>query len=103
MSGSGRFSLLAGGTPMLGNTTAILVSDGGEPFEKVELALQSQGIKTYRARSTAELPVLLEQAESPQMIFTDTTFPDGTWADALSLVARHFVPVIVVSRRVDLE
>jgi len=88
---------------VLGNVTAVLVSDGGEPFEKLELALNSQGIKTYRARSSAEVVVLLEHPDSPQMIFTDTTFPRGTWADALSLAARHFVPVIVVSRRMDLE
>ncbi len=63
---------------MLGNTTALLVSGGGEPFEKLELALNSQSIKTYGARSSAEVLVLLEQADSPQMIFTDTTFTDGT-------------------------
>ena len=88
---------------MLGNVTALLVSDGGEPFEKLELVLNGQGIKTYRARSSAEVVVLLEHPDSPQMIFTDTTFPDGTWADALSLATRHFVPAIVVSRRMDLK
>jgi hypothetical protein len=39
--------------------TAALVSDGGEPFEKLELALDSQCAKTYRARDSAELLALL--------------------------------------------
>jgi DNA-binding NtrC family response regulator len=82
--------------------TALLASDGGEPFEKLELALNSQGIKTYQARNSAEMLVLLEQSDSPQMIFTDTTLPDGTWMDVLRLAAQHLVPVIVVSRLVDL-
>jgi len=83
--------------------TVLLVSDGREPFEKLELALDIQGVRTYRAESSAEVPVLLEQPESPQMIFTDTTLSDGTWADVLGLAARHKVPVIVVSRLVDHE
>ena len=83
--------------------TVLLVSDGREPFEKLELALDNQGVKTYRAGSSAEVPVLLEQLDSPQMIFTDTTLSDGTWVDVLGLAARHMVPVIVVSRLVDHE
>ena len=88
---------------MLEKITALLVSDGREPFEKLELALDNQGVKTCRAESSADVLPLLEKPDSPQMIFTDTTFPDGTWADALSLATRHFVPVIVVSRRMDLK
>jgi DNA-binding response OmpR family regulator len=80
---------------------AALVSDGGEPFEKLELALDSQGAKTYRARDSAEVLALLEQPDPPQMIFTGTNLSDGTWVDVLRLAARHLVPVIVVSRRVD--
>ena len=83
--------------------TALLVSEGGEPFEKLELALDSQGTKTSWARNCAELQVLLEQPDPPQMIFTDTTLPDGTWVDVLCLAGRHLVPVLVVSRVVDLE
>ena len=83
--------------------TVLLVSDGREPFEKLELALDNQGVITYRAERSAEVPVLLEQPDSPQMIFTDTTLSDGTWADVLGLAARHEVPVIVVSRLVDHE
>ena len=83
--------------------TALLVSDGREPFEKLELALENLGVKTYRAASRAEVAILLEPPHCPQMIFTDTTLPDGTWADVLALAARHLVPVIVVSRVVDHE
>ncbi len=37
-------------------TTTLLVSNAGEPFEKLELALDSQGISAYRARGNAETP-----------------------------------------------
>jgi DNA-binding NtrC family response regulator len=80
---------------------AVLVSDGGEPFEKLELALDCQGAKTYRARDSAELLALLEQPDHPPMIFTGTNLSDGTWVDVLGLAARHLVPVIVVSPQVD--
>ena len=83
--------------------TALLVSDGREPFEKLELALDYQGVRTFRAESSAEVLPLLEQPDSPQMIFTDITLSDGTWADVLGPAARHCVPVIVVSRLVDFD
>jgi DNA-binding NtrC family response regulator len=88
---------------MVEKITALLVSDGQEPFEKLGLALENQGVKSYRARSTAEVQAWLNGPESPQMIFTDTAFHGGTWADILTLAARHRVPVIVVSRFVDLD
>ena len=88
---------------MLETITALLVSDGSEPFEKLELVLDSQGIKTYWARDRAEARLQLERRESPQMIFTDTTLPDGTWADVVRVAAPHWVPVILVSRLVDLD
>lgn len=81
--------------------TALLVSEGAEPFEKLELALVSQGVTTYRARRSKEVQEWLERPGCPQMIFTDITLPDGTWADVLRLAAQHVVPVILVSRFVD--
>ena len=83
--------------------SALLVSAGNESFDRLELALRSEGIETHQARDNAELVVLLEERDSPQMIFTDTTLPDGTWVDVLRLSAPYSVPVIVVSRLVDLE
>ena len=83
--------------------TVLLVSDGREPFEKLALVLYNQGVITCRAESSAEVPVLLEQPDPPQLIFTDTTLSDGTWVDVVGLAARHWVPVIVVSRLVDHE
>ena len=88
---------------MLDKVTALLVSEGNETFEKLELALHSQGIEAHRARHSVEMLELLEQPDAPQVIFTDITLPDGTWVDVLRLAARHSVPVIVVSRLVDLE
>jgi len=59
-------------SPVLEKITALLVSDGREPFEKLELALDNQGVKTCRTASSAEVLPLLEKPDSPQMIFTDT-------------------------------
>jgi DNA-binding NtrC family response regulator len=83
--------------------TALLVSAGDETFEKLELALDRQGIRAYRALSSAQVLALLEQPDCPQMIFTDTTVPDGTWADIVDLAAPHSVPVVLVSRLPDLD
>lgn len=41
-------------------------------------------------------------AEAPGLIFTDTDLSDGTWSDILRLADMRDVPVIVVSRFVDL-
>jgi DNA-binding NtrC family response regulator len=88
---------------VLEKVTALLVSDGREPFEKLEPALDNQGVKTCRAESSADVLPLLEKPDSPQMIFTDTTLSDGTWAEVLDSAAQHWVPVIVVSRLVDID
>jgi DNA-binding NtrC family response regulator len=84
-------------------TTALLVSNGREPFEKLELALEDQGVKIFRAGSSAEAQAILEQPDLPRLVFTDTTFADGDWEDVLDSATRRSVPVILVSRSLDFE
>ena len=83
---------------------ALLVCGQDDPYLSLKQVLEKQGIRTVRARTYSEAPSLLEQFGDPQVIFTDTVLPDGTWADALSLsaVVQAWVPVIVISRLVDL-
>jgi DNA-binding response OmpR family regulator len=85
---------------------ALLVCAQDAPYLSLKQILEKQGIRTVRARTYAETQNRIEhQVGAPQMIFTDTALPDGTWADVLSLpaVAGARVPVIVVSRLVDLN
>jgi len=40
--------------------TALLVSAGDETFDKLELALDSQGVRVYRALSSSQVLALLD-------------------------------------------
>ncbi len=85
--------------------SALLVHDQDDPFRALKLALESQGIQTCRVRSCKDALRLLEQVKPPELVFTDTKLPDGTWAEVLSLAVKASDPicVIVVSRLVDIN
>lgn len=87
---------------MLARTRALLVHDEERPVAELEPLLESLGIEVLQARSCAEAEAALVCAEPPVLIFTDTVLSDGTWADVQSLAEHPGVPVIVVSRFVDL-
>lgn len=82
---------------------AMLVHDEGSPIGTLKLALEYQGVRTFRARNCQETQMRLEEGVVPELVFTDTKLADGNWASVLALV-RQLVPaaqVIVVSRFVD--
>lgn len=81
---------------------ALLVHDDERPVAELKPLLESQGIEVLQAGSCAEAEAALACAEPPVLIFTDTVLSDGTWADVQSLAEHQGVPVIVVSRFVDL-
>ncbi len=85
--------------------TALLVHDQDDLFRTLKLVLEGQGIQTCRARSCKDALRLLEQVNPPELVFTDTDLPDGTWAEMLGLTAKTSDPicVIVVSRLVDIN
>jgi DNA-binding NtrC family response regulator len=83
---------------------ALLVYDQQEPLQAVERILFDWVMPTRRVRSCAGVRAALRHANAPALLLTDTTLPDGTWADVLQIacVIRPGCPVIVVSRVVDL-
>jgi len=45
--------------------------------------LLDQGMRTRRVRNYSEASAALEEPVQPALVLTDTSFPDGTWADVL--------------------
>ena len=82
---------------------ALLVHDNPETFRALRPALESQAVRTVRARNCREIARLLKSPNPPQLIFTEAQLPDGTWQDIVRLVEGSGSPinVIVVSRLVD--
>ncbi len=64
---------------MSSRVSAVVVHHSQEPFGALKLALEKQGIRTFQARSCGDLGRLFKQPGLPQLVFTDTTLPDGTW------------------------
>jgi|SRR5579875_3496593 len=87
---------------MQAKVRALLVHDEERPVAELKPLLESQGIETLQARSCAEAEAALACPEPPVLVFTDKVLTDGTWADVQSLAECAAVPVIVVSRFVDL-
>ncbi len=88
---------------MQGEISVLLVHDQGEPLDGLKLALESQSFKTCRVWSCQGASQELRRSDPPQLVFTDTTLPDGTWRDVVALAAKAAAPVnvIVVARLVD--
>ncbi len=83
--------------------TALLVHEQEEPFRALDEALLNQGILTQHAQTCAEASAALRGPRSPRLVLTDAALADGTWADVLNLASLEAVPVIVVSRLVDID
>ncbi len=86
-------------------TSALLVYDQEDPLGRLIGPLETQSIETCRARTCQQALPILEKGNPPHLVFTDTTLPDGTWADVLALAAgaRAPVSVIVVARLPDVR
>lgn len=85
--------------------TALLVHDQEEPFRALEQVLLNLGIQTQHAHTCSEASAALRGPRSPRLVLTDAALADGTWTDVLNLAGanRGAVPVIVVSRLVDID
>ena len=83
--------------------SALLVHWQPEPLRGLRLVLERQGLETARAQNCEEAQRILSHANPPPLVFTDTTLPDGLWADVLALAAQAAEPVnvIVVARLAD--
>ncbi len=85
--------------------SALFVHCESGPFAELEKALEGQSVKVCHASDCREASGVLENSNPPRVIFTDTTLPDGTWADVVGLAAKAPAPVsvIVVARLVDMR
>lgn len=86
--------------------SGVLMVCGGEGSNlSLRKVLNDAGIHVRIARSCAEARLALGDLNVAQVLFSDTTLPDGTWTDVVSLAAeqKRRVPVVVVSRVVDIN
>lgn len=84
---------------------ALLVYDAEEPLRAVEQHLLAQGISTRRVRNCSEVLAMLRESFPPAVVVTDTSLPDGGWADVLKATCAcpSYPPLIVVSRLADVS
>lgn len=86
----------------------LLVHGQTGPVERLRPLLESKWASPRSVRSVrtcAEIAAGLSWSESPQLVFTETQLPDGTWRDVLRLVVATATPVavVVVSRFFDAQ
>jgi DNA-binding NtrC family response regulator len=82
--------------------SALLVYAEFEPLHTLRVALASQGIDTWRARSCQQALKFLARFRPVHVIFfTDTNLADGTWVDLVRAMPGASAPVIVVARKMD--
>jgi len=86
-------------------SSVLLVSGGGGTHLALRKVLDEAGMHVCLAGSCAEVQTALKAFKAPAVVFSDAALPDGTWLDVLSLArqTRRRVPVIVVSRVVDIN
>ena len=84
---------------------AVMIYDQPEPSEALKRVLRRLGMEVRHVHTCQEASCLVKQPGSAEMVFTDTSLPDGTWEDVLRLAqqSQDFLPVIVVSRVVDID
>jgi DNA-binding response OmpR family regulator len=90
---------------MRGEFTALLVHNSEEAFQALEQCLVEIGIQAQHAHTCSEVSAALRGVRPPELVLTATSLADGTWADVLRLASmkQEVVPVIVVSRLVDIN
>lgn len=82
---------------------ALLVYTRDDTFKDLLQVLKALDIKVLHARSCREASHLLKDDSEIDLVFAGTGLQDGVWADVLDLAqgSRSYLPVIVVSRMVD--
>jgi DNA-binding NtrC family response regulator len=81
--------------------SALLVYTEFEPMHTLRVALASQGIDTWRARSCRHALTFLAKFRPVDAIFTDQALSDGTWLDLARAKRRPSAPLIVVASEMD--
>ena len=83
---------------------ALLVYVDEEPVQSLSLALEKLQVLTRRAHTCQQARHMLTATDSPpEVVFTDTTLPDGSWRELLAIGREMQVPskIIVVARTFD--
>lgn len=82
---------------------ALLVHTRDETSQTLERILRLLSIKVLQARNCQEASLLLKGQRTTDLVFTGANLPDGSWADVLAMAqkSKSYMPVIVVSRMVD--
>jgi DNA-binding NtrC family response regulator len=88
------------GEAMRHEIRALLVHQQEGPFGELKPLLERQGITTSLARSCEAAKVVLARYDRPDLVFTETVLPDGTWREIVNFARGSSppAPVIVVSR-----
>jgi DNA-binding NtrC family response regulator len=83
---------------------ALLIHDHSDALESLRLSLRNLPLETYSVRTLAEAERIFRQRH-PELLFTDTSFADGSWTDVIRLAERGETPadVIVVGHYVDIN
>jgi DNA-binding NtrC family response regulator len=84
---------------------AVMIYDQREPSEALDRVLKRLGLEVRRLRTCHEASGIFKQPDVAELVFTDTNLPDGTWEDVVRRAqqCKAFLPVIVVSRVVDID
>jgi DNA-binding NtrC family response regulator len=79
---------------------ALLVSAEADQSQGLQRELQRQSVKIRQVRTCTEAKQFIEREEKPDIIFSDASVPDGTWADVLRMARNEktAAEVVVVSR-----
>jgi DNA-binding NarL/FixJ family response regulator len=79
---------------------ALLVFAESDSSQTLQRALQRQSVRTMRVRTCNEARQFMERETRPDIIFSDVSVADGTWADVLKMARKERTPaeVVVVSR-----
>jgi len=90
-------------TPMMKEILALVLHAPTESLGGLKLDLENQSINVRCLRSLEEALPVLHGTKPPHLVFTDTTLPDGNWADVVNLAVEASKPVnvIVMARLVD--
>jgi len=83
---------------------ALLVYMDEEPVQSLSQALEELKVVTHRAHTCQQARNLLTATDSPSdVVFTDTTLPDGSWRELLAIRREMHVPskIVVVARALD--
>jgi DNA-binding NtrC family response regulator len=90
---------------MKSTATALIVCEDADMLCQLEKALADPLANTWSARTCREATELVAHRGIPELIFTQTEFPDGSWRNILNLAQTVFptASVILVTRLEDIR